>query len=46
MGAFTVVQPSVPDDIPDGRIYSIIGGCLEMEPSPYAVYEYDSVWLL
>ena len=43
---FTVVQPSVPDDILDGRIYSIIGGYLEMEPSPYAVYEYDSVWLL
>lgn len=44
--AFTVVQPSVPDDILDGKLYSIIGGYLEMEPSPYIVYEYDSVWLL
>lgn len=44
--AFTVVQPSVPDEVLDGRIYSIIGGYLEAEPSPYAVYEYDSVWLL
>ena len=44
--AFTVVQPSVPDDILDGRVHSIIGGYLETEPSPYAIYEYDSVWLL
>lgn len=43
---FTVVQPSILDDAMEGRVYSILSGYLGTAPSPYAMYEYDTVWLL
>ena len=43
---FTAVQPSIPDDAMDGRVHSILSGYLGTTPSPYAMYEYDAVWLL
>lgn len=43
---FTVVQPSIPDDVMEGRVHSTLSGYLGAAPSPYAMYEYDSVWLL
>ena len=43
---FTVVQPSVPDDTLEGSVYSKLSEYLGAAPSPYAMYEYDTIWLL
>ena len=43
---FTVVQPTVQENVISERVHSIVGGHLGRDPSPYASIEYDTVWLL
>lgn len=43
---FTVLQPTVPDNQINDEIRSRVVSELGREPSPYASYEYNAVWLL
>lgn len=43
---FTVLQPTVPDNQINDEIRTRVISELGREPSPYASYEYNAVWLL